>query len=108
MIIENKIALYATIQHPDVFLYKEIPNTALIMIRESHMKTLRTIVESIRANSFNNVSAGIDPDIYLISSDGTIYSKETIGFVNLSITIDFATMVVYSKNICGSKIEIKL
>jgi hypothetical protein len=108
MIIENKIALYATIQHPDVLLYKEIPNTALLMIRESHIKIVKNITESICSNGFSNVSVAIDPDIYLISSDGSIYSKETIGFVNLSINIDSATMVVYSKNICGSKIEIKL
>lgn len=109
MIIENKIALYAPIQqHPDIFLYKEIPNTALIMIRESHMKTIRTIVESIKTNKFVNVSVGIDPDIYLISADGRVFSDESSGITSIVIANDSATMIVYSKNIDGSKIEIKL
>jgi hypothetical protein len=105
MIIENKIAFFVVLPYSES---SGIPNKVLIMIRESHMKTLKTIVASIKTNKFGNVSVGIDPDIYLISADGSVYSDESVGFTNLVIAGDSATMVIYSKNIVGSKIEITI
>ena len=103
MIIENKIAFSAVLPYVES---SEIPNTVLIMIGESHIKTIKTIVASIKTNKFSGASVSINPDIYLISSDGRGYTDESSGITCLAITNDSATMMVCSKNIDGSKIKI--
>jgi hypothetical protein len=107
MIIQNKIAFYTVMcKTEELRIREDTPNTVLVLILESHMRTLKNISESIKKNKFSNVSVSIQPEILIMSLDGKIHSSASCG--NVSIALDVLSISVYSKNIFDAKIEIKL